>query len=436
MSTVDLIALTRWILDPSLTDDPVGWCGARSAQQLAEVALREHLLAPLARTAERHVPHLLQAAPTIGESARVSSIREEQYRAEVGGAADLLVAIGAVVLKGFSLHAYYERPDLTRPFSDVDVLVPDLAEAWRLVRRLRRVHGYRIEHTMGLVRRGDGWHCEMELGRMHDGAHLEWEIVTRGFPISFLTFCDVPQRTGRVSIGDGRLVPVPSCEDGLIVLAAECFSRRRVVARDLMDWCMIVASSRADWRYVSTRAREAGLGWVMDGLAKQGTILARSLNGALPRGRLCMPRIGPLRRMRQVAMASRSPRLFGRDLRNSIEMRMFDSKTAWRLLRLINDGRSPARRLLEGDLAYLIPTGPESNTDVDIGIAWQCLRDEASIWDSRAELLIVDNGRAAVGVTPVGVFGVGVDGVVRDSMLEITRRIAGRLKEAMGRDDG
>jgi hypothetical protein len=139
--------------------------------------------------------------------------------------------------------------------------------------------------------------------------------------------------------------------------------------------------------------------------------------------------------MRQVAMASRSARVLGRDLRNRVEMRMFDSTTAWRLLRLINERRSPARKLLEGDLAYLIPTGPESNTDVDMGIAWQCLRDEAVLWDSRAELLIVENGHAAAGVTPVGVFGVGVDGVVRDSMLEITRRIAGRLKEAMEPDD-
>jgi hypothetical protein len=435
MSTVDLIALTRWILDPSVTDDPVGWCGARSAQQLAEVALHEHLLAPLARTAERHAPYLLEAAPTIGESARVSTIRDEQYRAEVGAAADLLADIGAVVVKGFSLHAYYERPDLTRPFSDVDVLVPDIAEAWRLVRRLRRAHGYRIEHTMGLVRRGDGWHCEAELGRVHDGAHLEWEVVTHGFPISFLTFCDVRRRTGRVPIGDGRLVPVSSCEDGLMVLAAECFSRRRVVTRDLMDWCMITAASRPDWRYLSTRSRETGLGWMVDRLAEQGTILAHSLNGASRHSRISLPRIGLLRRMRQVAMASRSARVLGRDLRNRVEMRMFDSTTAWRLLRLINERRSPARKLLEGDLAYLIPTGPESNTDVDMGIAWQCLRDEAVLWDSRAELLIVENGHAAAGVTPVGVFGVGVDGVVRDSMLEITRRIAGRLKEAMEPDD-
>lgn len=160
----------------------------------------------------------------------------------------------AVPLKGPGIVAHYPEW-LSRGCVDLDVYVPDVADAWRAAQSLAAYEPV-SEISVSVRRHSDGY--DLFLG-------LSWDSPAAAFDARYRV-----EVTTLPLLGDGRTVPSrrgvpPDPLSVQLVLVAEEQFQRPIIGRDVLDYAVLLLAGRdsdpvdqaerlADWRLASEGA--------------------------------------------------------------------------------------------------------------------------------------------------------------------------------------
>jgi len=236
-----------------------------SVQALVERAWREGVCPELCR---RYLPH------SVADRERERAVIREWIRWIFSDHK----SEGVILIKGLSVERYY--PDgYWRQTTDIDVLVPDLSTAWRLLTRLEDA-GFTLKRPILLRRLAGGRYvgsAKPTIG-LPEG-QLKVEINIGAFSISFMTELsyDLLARCVTIWNCEGTRVPVLNREGSFLVLLAELHSRFSPQLRDFYDAAAIAwfNAEEFNWPWILHQVREHHLQFE----------LATLVNGVIERAR-------------------------------------------------------------------------------------------------------------------------------------------------------